>query len=273
MSHCNPSLAVPGEVTPSVFSFAPGMDLRVIDREGSPWFLAADVCASLGLQNPAQVVGELDPRDKHIQSIGLKGRAPWVVSESGLYSLIFKSRKPEAQAFQRWVTSVVLPAIRKDGGYVAGEEKVATGEMGEDELMARALVMAQNKLTRLASEVRSLTQKVAEQAPAVEFHETYVASPQTQTLTEAAKVLRVGPRLLMTLLVGDRVLFRRSASSPLLPLQTQLKAGRFVVVPALNAQGQALSQTRVTTKGLDWLSKVYGGFASASTAAPRHRSL
>ena len=56
------------------------------------------------------------------------GRSPLLVNESGFYKLVLKSRKPEARKFQDWVTGVVLPAIRKDGGYILGEEKVATGE-------------------------------------------------------------------------------------------------------------------------------------------------
>lgn len=61
-----------------------------------------------------------------------------LVNESGLYALIMGSEKPQAKSFKKWVTSVVLPAIRKDGGYIKGEEKVATGEMSEDELLARS---------------------------------------------------------------------------------------------------------------------------------------
>lgn len=64
------------------------------------------------------------------------------ISESGLCKLVMRSDKPEAKDFQNWVTRVVVPAIRKDGGYIQGEEKVLTGEMSEDELMARAFVAA-----------------------------------------------------------------------------------------------------------------------------------
>lgn len=75
-----------------------------------------------------------------------------MVNESGLYSLIMGSKLDSARAFRKWVTSVVLPAIRKDGAYVMGEEKVKTGEMAEDELIARALVAVQTKLKRLEEE-------------------------------------------------------------------------------------------------------------------------
>lgn len=75
-----------------------------------------------------------------------------IISESGLYKLINRSDKPQAKPFQDWVNKVVLPAIRKDGGYILGEEKVATGEMDEDELVFRAMEVTKRKLDRLATE-------------------------------------------------------------------------------------------------------------------------
>jgi prophage antirepressor-like protein len=68
-----------------------------------------------------------------------------LISESGLYKLVMRSDKPEAREFQDWVTRVVLPAIRKDGAYVMGEEKVVTGEMNEDEFVLKALTILQGK--------------------------------------------------------------------------------------------------------------------------------
>ena len=70
--------------------------------------------------------------------------------------LIFRSNKPEARQFTHWVTSVVLPAIRKDGGYVMGEEKVATGEMSMDDTIAKVTLMVETKMRRLALERASV---------------------------------------------------------------------------------------------------------------------
>jgi prophage antirepressor-like protein len=74
-------------------------------------------------------------------------------NEAALYDLIFQSRKPEALAFKDWVTSTVLPALRKDGAYIDGEEKVATGEMHEDELVLKAMGILQKKVERLTAEL------------------------------------------------------------------------------------------------------------------------
>ena len=77
------------------------------------------------------------------------------ISESGLYKLIMRSDKPEAQDFQNWVTRVVLPSIRKDGAYIMGEEKVASGEMDEDEFVLKAMTILQSKVERLKQETVS----------------------------------------------------------------------------------------------------------------------
>ena len=106
---------------PVVFNFT-SQALRVVMREGEPWFVAADVCAALTVGNPSQALTRLDDDEKTL--ISNEGQefqgAPTmtVINESGLYSLILGSRKPEAKKFKKWVTSEVLPAIRKTGGYI-----------------------------------------------------------------------------------------------------------------------------------------------------------
>lgn len=99
---------------------------------------------------------------------GLTMRKSKLVSESGLYKLVMRSRKPEARAFQDWVTRVVLPAIRKDGAYVMGEEKVATGELSEDELVMRAMNIMSRKVDRLTQERDQLASMSAVQAAHIE---------------------------------------------------------------------------------------------------------
>lgn len=96
-----------------------GSALRVMDRAGEPWFVAADVCRVLSLDNNRQAVANLDADEKGViinDTLGGKQNVS-IISESGLYALIFKSRKLEAKRFRKWVTAVVLPAIRKTGTY------------------------------------------------------------------------------------------------------------------------------------------------------------
>jgi prophage antirepressor-like protein len=97
-----------------------GSTVRVIDRIGEPWFVLADVCSVLEISNPSDAARRLDDDEKHtldnVEGIAsAQVRQITIVNESGLYSLILTSRKPEAKRFKKWVTSEVLPAIRRTG--------------------------------------------------------------------------------------------------------------------------------------------------------------
>lgn len=134
------------------------LDIRVVDQGGEPWFVGSDVLKALGLSGPnaSNHYRKLDDVEKRYIDRIIVGLAPGkpmiIVSESGLYKLIMRSDKPQARAFQDWVTKIVLPAIRKDGMYVAGEEKVSTGEMTEDEMILKAMEALKAKCDRLAEE-------------------------------------------------------------------------------------------------------------------------
>ena len=93
--------------------------VRVVMQGGEPWFVAKDVCECLELTNTAQTISYLDDDEKGITTNDTPGgkQEMSIISEAGLYSLILRSRKPEAKAFKRWVTHDILPSIRKTGGY------------------------------------------------------------------------------------------------------------------------------------------------------------
>ena len=108
----------------SVFNFD-SQALRTLTRNGEPWFVAADVCDALGLGDTSKACSRLDDDEKLIRTMFVSGqnREMLVINESGLYSLILTSRKPEAKRFKKWVTSEVLPTIRKTGQYTAPKAK------------------------------------------------------------------------------------------------------------------------------------------------------
>ncbi|KVN28955.1 hypothetical protein WJ63_11485 [Burkholderia pyrrocinia] len=126
------------------------MNLRVVEIDGESWFVAKDVCAALSIGDPSMAMARLEADEKAQFNLGNSagGRGNPnvnIVSESGLYALILRSRKPEAKAFRKWVTSEVLPSIRKHGMYMTQE---VAREAVEDpmSLMARALVVANEQL-------------------------------------------------------------------------------------------------------------------------------
>lgn len=105
--------------TPSVFSYGK-QELRTITINEEPWFVAKDACDMLGIANSKDVIRrQLDSDEKLKRQIVAsgQGRDVWCINESGLYNLIFRSNKPEAKQFRKWVTSEVLPSLRKTGHY------------------------------------------------------------------------------------------------------------------------------------------------------------
>lgn len=109
------------EMKPAVFENAAFGSVRVVMREGDPWFVAKDVCDCLGIVNSRDALSSLDADEKGVATADTLGgnQEMQTVSEAGLYLLIFRSRKPEAKDFKRWVTHEVLPSIRKTGQYSA----------------------------------------------------------------------------------------------------------------------------------------------------------
>lgn len=106
-----------------VFEDPQNEQFRLIDRDGEPWFVLTDVCKRLAIINAADAASRLDDDEK--DTVGItdtigRSRPMTVINESGLYSLILRSSKPEAKAFKKWVTSEVLPSIRKTGSYSGG---------------------------------------------------------------------------------------------------------------------------------------------------------
>jgi len=105
-----------------------GNAVRIVMRKHEPWFVAKDVCVVLGIGNPTEALRNLDEDEKSTLSIaeGIPGNpVKSIISESGLYSLIFRSRKKAARLFKRWVTHEVLPAIRKNGCYANTKRRIA----------------------------------------------------------------------------------------------------------------------------------------------------
>lgn len=148
----------------SIYKFENKAEIRVVEIEGNPWFVAMDVSSALGFTydnlkyHAKQTLGSAEKRV--VKLPGFRGNGGMVVSESGLYKLIMRSDKPEARRFQDWVTRDVLPAIRKDGAYIMGEEKVATGGMDEDAFVLKAIEILQRKIDRLKAENDAMSQEL-----------------------------------------------------------------------------------------------------------------
>lgn len=162
----------------------------VLDTSNQPLFCLGDLCRVLDL-TPSKVAQRLtkDVLSKHpLQTAGGIQQANFV-NEDGLYDVILDSRKPEAKQFRKWVTSEVLPCIRKTGGYIASKS-----DDTPEEIMARALLVAQDTIKRKEERLQLLEEKnraqervIKEQAPQVDYCQRVLSSESTYTVTQIAK--------------------------------------------------------------------------------------
>lgn len=122
-------------------------ELRTIVKDGEPWFVAKDVCDALEISNPTIAVSRLDDDEVAKFNLGGLSGESNVVSESGLYSLVLGSRKPQAHAFKRWVTHDVIPSIRKTGAYSLRKYPTKSTSLGEvaSFLKVSRQIMKENK--------------------------------------------------------------------------------------------------------------------------------
>lgn len=197
--------------------------IRVSAVDGEPWFVAKDVCDALGIATN-HVKDGLDSDEVAnlpITEIGPKhgGKTPLVVSEPGLYKLIMRSRKPEAKAFQRWVTHEVLPAIRKTGGYIAAKQ-----DETPEQIMARAVIVAQDTIERQKKQLDELRPKAM-------FADAVAASDGTCLVGELAKMIRqngveIGQNRLFDVL-RSRGFLGKSGGNRNVPTQRAMDMGLF----------------------------------------------
>ena len=138
--------------------------VRVVERDGEPWFVAADVCNVLDLSNPTIAVSRLDEDERAKFNLGRQGDAT-IVNEPGLYTLVLGSRKPEAKAFKRWITHEVIPIIRKTGAY---STRKPDSYMIDDPI-ARAQRWIEEAQERLA-----LQETIDEQRKEIEYKENII---------------------------------------------------------------------------------------------------
>jgi prophage antirepressor-like protein len=172
--------------------------VRTILIGGEPWFVLADLCKVLDLSNPSMVADRLNPDDlsttEVIDSMGRRQQAR-IVNESGMYETVFMSRKPEAVAFRRWVTSTVLPEIRKTGSFNA--QPALTGP----ELMALALQESQRTIEQREARIYQLDQIITEQAPKVTYVDTYVTDADLLSFSTVASTCGLTEKALRKLLI------------------------------------------------------------------------
>lgn len=219
--------------------------VRTIQKDGEPWFVLKDVCNILSIGNAAVVYARLDEDEKGVGQIDTLGgnQKMSIISESGLYNVILRSDKPEAKPFRKWVTSEVLPSIRKTGGYIQGQD-----QLSPEELMAKALMVAQKTLADREARISQLTVENQIMAPKAEYFDELVDRNTLTNFRETAKLLEVPPKKFVDFLLEKKFLYR-DKKGKLLPMESR-NDGYFQVKECLNEKTQwSGTQTLVTPKG------------------------
>lgn len=221
-------------------------EIKVIMREGEPWFVAKEVAEILNYHNTQTMTRRLDEDEKDMQILHTLGGSQemTVINESGLYNAIIGSRVDSAKKFKKWITKEVVPSIRKNGLY-------ATDELlnNPDLLISVATKLKEERAARAL-----LEEKLILVRPKVEAYETMLCAGNSQTMSEVAKILGMGRNKLFAFLRGKKIL--RSNNEP---YQVQIDAERFEVREVTITHSDWIenrSQTLVTPKGIDYIYKL-----------------
>ncbi len=165
-------------------------EIRAVEKDGEPWFVAADVCKALDIQNHKDALTRLDEDEKSgVVLTDPHGRPQETncVNEPGLYSLVLGSRKPEAKAFKRWITHEVIPSIRKHGAYMT-PETLEAAILNPDIMikLCTALKDEQDKRKALEAENEAQKQMIADFQPIKQYVDNILSCTRTLTTTQIA---------------------------------------------------------------------------------------
>lgn len=223
-----------------------GGSVRTVIRDGEPWFVARDVCDVLEIVNSTRAVANLNDSQKGIQKVKTPGgeQDMIIISEPGLYKLVFRSNKPEAEKFTDWVASEVIPSIRKTGSYSVQQYQIP--QTFSDALRALADEVERNE---------QFEKQLSEQAPKVALYDTAMQAKNAQPMNAVAKALGVGRNKLFAFLRENKILMANN-----LPYQEFLERGYFEVrqytITHLTSGLENKTQTMVTPKGMAYIHRL-----------------
>lgn len=241
-------------------------NIRIATANGEPWFVGKDVTDILGYTNPSKALADhVDDDDKlnneSLSSLGQRGG--WLINESGLYSLILSSKMPNAKKFKHWVTSEVLPNIRKHGAYM-NEQTLEQALTSPDFLIRLAQELKSEKEAR-----QKLEKQAAEDAPKVLFAKMVETAETSILIGDLAKFLKqnginTGQNRLFEWMRGHGYLVKNGASRNM-PTQRAMEMGLFEVKESTTANPDGTIRlhrtTKVTGKGQVYFIKRFLGVA------------
>ena len=243
-----------------------GATVRVFtDEQGEPLFVGKDVATILGYKDTFDALKKhVDNEDKqNRQNAGFDSpRGMTLINESGLYSLILSSKLPQAREFKHWVTSEVLPSIRKHGGYMAGQEA-----MSPEQMLAASMRWLESRIAEQQGRIDAQQAQLDAQAPKVLFADAVSTSKRCILVGELAKILRqngvdMGEKRLFAWLREHGYLMQRNGVRNF-PTQRSMDLGLFQVkeTPIVHSDGHTTLSvtTKVTPKGQQYFIQKFLG--------------
>lgn len=214
--------------------------IRTVDVNGEIYFVGKDVAAALGyLAERNAIAAHVDNDDKMTHRISASGqnRDMTIINESGLYSLVLSSGLPNAKKFKRWITTEVIPSIRKNGGYLANQEN-----MTPEQIVANALIVAQNIIA-------NKDKQIEEMQPKADYFDALVERNLLTSFRDTAKELNIGEKHFIGFLIDNRYIYR-DQSKKLKPYADKVEKGLFEI-KEFNSRYSDHSglQTLITPKG------------------------
>ena len=244
-------------------------EIRTVAIDNEPWFVGKDVALALGYKDTSDAlkkhVSEEDKLTRRFADSG-QNREMYIINESGLYALIFGSKLESAHRFKHWVTSEVLPSIRKHGGYIAGQES-----MTDDELLAKALLVAQSKIAERDRLIAEKQKDIERMRPKEIFADAVASSKQSILIGQLAKLIcqnghPIGQNRLFEWLRNNGYLMKYGSNYNM-PMQRYVEQGLFEVKESsvTNPDGSVklTRTTKVTGKGQQYfINKFLKGVAN-----------
>lgn len=226
-------------------------EVRTVTINDEPWFVGKDVALVLGYQNPQKALRDhVDDDEKTVNdSFTVNGTQAVLINESGLYSLILSSKLPGAKEFKRWVTSEILPSIRKHGAYMT-PETLQAAILNPDTMiqLCQQLKNEQEKNRELSVTNSRLTVENQIMQPKAEYFDELVDRNLLTNFRETAKELECKPKKFVEFLIERKYIYRDKRGK-LLPYENK-NDGLFVVRECFNEKTQwSGTQTMVTPKG------------------------
>lgn len=207
-----------------------GKEFKIYGDFENPLFLAKDVAEWIEHSNPRVMLNTVDENEKVVNNVYTLGgvQESWFLTEDGLYEILMQSRKPIAKAFKKEVKTI-LKEIRKNGGYIVTSEKDS-----DEEIMAKALLVAQRTIERKNEKIKELETKIEEDKPKILFADAVETSKTTILIGEMAKILKqngidIGQNKLFAWLRENGYLIKRQGSDYNMPTQKSMDMKLFEI--------------------------------------------